>query len=105
MILTPHSRSAHAGVEPSWSVAQLLAALAEKTGVAPAQQEIMAGFPPKTIALPFDPDAATVASLDLPAGEPLTVRELPAPPAPASNGAVGNGSGAALDTTGMVRGS
>lgn len=58
--------------------------LAAKTGVAPALQELLAGFPPQVINLPPDRAAATVASLGLHSGDNLTVRQLAGAPPPAA---------------------
>jgi ubiquitin thioesterase OTU1 len=81
-------------VTPGTTLEALQAMLAESTGVAPAAQELLAGFPPRPLALPADRSAATVASLGLAPGDALVVRRAAgaspaAPPAtaPSSRGA------------------
>lgn len=49
--------------------------VAEKTGIPPQAQELLAGFPPKLIS-PTTGDAATCASLGMSDGESIMVREL-----------------------------
>jgi ubiquitin thioesterase OTU1 len=58
------------------TLGDLKAVVAEKTGIPPESQELLAGFPPKLLA-PAEGDAATCASCGVSNGESITVRELP----------------------------
>ena len=55
--------------------------LHEKLGVAPERQEVLAGFPPRPLALPNG--GAAIASVGIANGDALTVRELAGAPAAA----------------------
>ena len=44
---------AAAGVDPATTVQQFQELLLEKTGVSPAAQEVLAGFPPRPLQVPY----------------------------------------------------
>ena len=78
-------------------MSDFMALLADKTGVPVGAQEVLAGFPPRPLALSgaAGGSSATVASLGIQAGDSLTVRQLagqpqeaPAAHVPATMGAV-----------------
>eukprot|EP00197_Chlamydomonas_leiostraca_P007834 CAMPEP_0202859510 /NCGR_PEP_ID=MMETSP1391-20130828/1587_1 /ASSEMBLY_ACC=CAM_ASM_000867 /TAXON_ID=1034604 /ORGANISM="Chlamydomonas leiostraca, Strain SAG 11-49" /LENGTH=381 /DNA_ID=CAMNT_0049538545 /DNA_START=147 /DNA_END=1292 /DNA_ORIENTATION=+ len=64
------------------SVEAFQAVLHEKTGVAPSQQEILCGFPPKQAAIPADASTTPLSSLPIQNGDTITVRAAPTPPQP-----------------------
>lgn len=67
-------------------MAELQALLAGATGIEPACQEILAGFPPHLLQLPEDRSGTSVAALGVQAGDSLTVNRAAAaqlPPAAA----------------------
>lgn len=69
-------------VEPSASVAEFRALLAQTTGVPADLQEVRGGFPPKLLEFPADA-AASIASLGIQSGDSLTVTRLAGTPAAA----------------------
>ena len=73
-----------AGIGSDASIAEFQAAIAAKSGVPAANQELMTGFPPQPLHVPADP-TGTVTSLGISSGETILVRRtekatVPAPP-------------------------
>ena len=64
----------YAGLSPSLPVKEFLDLLHEKTGVPPASQELLLGFPPKPRALPSDLSAQSLSDLGLVSGDTFTLR-------------------------------
>jgi hypothetical protein len=74
-----------AGLETTLSVSEFQHILAEKTGVAPEEQELLGGFPPVPIQLPGDPSSSKLSDLPVANGDTIVVRKREGGPSAASS--------------------
>ncbi|DBB01392.1 hypothetical protein WJX77_010639 [Trebouxia sp. C0004] len=73
----PDGQTTLSGLDPEMTVAAFQELLASRLGVPLAYQELLAGFPPKSVQMPAEASSVALSSLMLANGDTLVVRRLP----------------------------
>ncbi|KAL0050495.1 hypothetical protein WJX82_000792 [Trebouxia sp. C0006] len=72
----PDGQTTLSGLDPEMTVAAFQELLASRLGVPIAYQELLAGFPPKSVQMPAEASAVALSSLNLANGDTVVLRRL-----------------------------
>ncbi|DBA66211.1 TPA: hypothetical protein ACH3X2_002587 [Trebouxia sp. C0005] len=102
----PDGQTTLSGLDPEMTVAAFQELLASRLGVPIAYQELLAGFPPKSVQMPAEASAVALSSLKLANGDTVVLRRLTslaaATPSPAPSTAPDSAPTASFDAAASI---